>query len=52
MEEFSLEQLALIDCLITTCMAAATTGSFGRVDASSTMTTVEIGEFLPPSVLS
>ena len=50
-EEFSPEQLALIDCLITARVAAATTGSFGRVDAPSTSTTEETGEFLTFSVL-
>ena len=47
-EEFSPEQLALIDRLITARVAAATAGSVGRVDAPSTSTTVETGKFFFP----
>ena len=48
-EEFSPEQLALIDRLITARVAAATAGSVGQADASSTPTTVETGKFFSPS---
>ena len=45
-EEFSPKKLALIDRLITAHVAAVTARLFGQVDAPSTSTTVETGEFL------